>query len=296
MSSTTDPNERFANRAMADAVQAWRRLRAARDLDELRALAGADACAFCGFDRSLVLTIADGALRAGGAAVAHEPSDVLRRRALAQPADLTPGSAEAELVRRAEAGARTASRGTSVLASVLDLEHFVLAPVVPEDEAIAVLVVDRANRPVADHEVVRVEVYAAVLAVAVEHTVLRTRLAELAAEFRHLATSALAMGQEALTAPVTMSTDHGWGAVFPRPAEARPAPAPDLGRDLLTGREQEVLAQLAAGRSNREIAQELHLAPDTVKTHVARVLRKLNAANRAEAVGRWLAMTRSPRA
>jgi DNA-binding CsgD family transcriptional regulator len=41
---------------------------------------------------------------------------------------------------------------------------------------------------------------------------------------------------------------------------------------------------LVQGRSNREIADELILSPETVKAHVARILRKLGASNRAEAV------------
>jgi len=52
----------------------------------------------------------------------------------------------------------------------------------------------------------------------------------------------------------------------------------------LTGRETEVLALLAEGRSNREIARELFLSEATVKTHVAHVIAKLGADNRSRAV------------
>jgi DNA-binding NarL/FixJ family response regulator len=78
--------------------------------------------------------------------------------------------------------------------------------------------------------------------------------------------------------------------VFPRASDRQETRAVPVGHDLLSEREREVLTQLAAGRSNRDIAAALHLSPDTVKTHVARILRKLGASNRAEAVGRWLAM------
>ena len=54
----------------------------------------------------------------------------------------------------------------------------------------------------------------------------------------------------------------------------------------LTARELEVLGLLAAGRSNRRIAAELVVTLDTVKKHVGRVLNKLGAANRTEAVAR----------
>jgi DNA-binding NarL/FixJ family response regulator len=52
----------------------------------------------------------------------------------------------------------------------------------------------------------------------------------------------------------------------------------------LTDRERTVFAQLATGRSNREIATELHLSEGTVKIHVGRILTKLGLRDRVQAV------------
>ena len=54
----------------------------------------------------------------------------------------------------------------------------------------------------------------------------------------------------------------------------------------LSDREREVLALLATGSTNREIAGQLHLSPHTVKEYVSAVYRKLEVRNRAEAVQR----------
>ena len=47
-----------------------------------------------------------------------------------------------------------------------------------------------------------------------------------------------------------------------------------------------MLAALAAGRSNKEIAAELHVSPNTVKTHVARLFEKLDARRRTDAINK----------
>jgi len=64
-------------------------------------------------------------------------------------------------------------------------------------------------------------------------------------------------------------------------SRSRPTAVGGLG--ALTAREREVLAQIAEGRSNREIARLLNMSEKTVKTHVSSVLAKLGVADRTQA-------------
>ena len=70
----------------------------------------------------------------------------------------------------------------------------------------------------------------------------------------------------------------------------RPPPAPFAVNDRaleslgISGREREVLELLAAGRSNKEIARQLEVTPNTVKTHVANLFGKLSVRRRTEAI------------
>ncbi len=65
------------------------------------------------------------------------------------------------------------------------------------------------------------------------------------------------------------------------PAERSPRAAQD---DGLTGREREVLTEVARGLSNQEIGERLHLGYGTVKTHVSHLLTKLDCRDRAQLV------------
>ena len=66
----------------------------------------------------------------------------------------------------------------------------------------------------------------------------------------------------------------------PLPAATNRSVADDLG---LTPREVEVLGQLARGRTDRQIAEELFISKKTASVHVSNLLRKLDASNRIEA-------------
>ena len=112
---------------------------------------------------------------------------------------------------------------------------------------------------------------------------------------RVLGGACVPLGEEGLPfAPVTQAlrgladqlepAELAWGGEMATGVAAAaadvPGPAAQLG---LTPREAEVLALVAAGRSNRQIAQALFISPKTVGVHVSNILAKLGVAGRVEA-------------
>ena len=75
-------------------------------------------------------------------------------------------------------------------------------------------------------------------------------------------------------------------AAFAEPRAGRAGRPPAQPVEPLTDREEEVLVTVARGRTNAEIADELHISLSTVKTHLASLMAKLNARNRVE-IAMW---------
>jgi DNA-binding NarL/FixJ family response regulator len=97
------------------------------------------------------------------------------------------------------------------------------------------------------------------------------RAAEAAATAREIA---VRLGAKPLLAELRVLADPG--AAAPRPQRSSSG-------DTLTARESEVLGLVAAGRSNREIAEQLFISTKTASVHVSNIMAKLGASSRTEA-------------
>ena len=75
---------------------------------------------------------------------------------------------------------------------------------------------------------------------------------------------------------------QGWRTIY----QPDPAQAPRAIADSLTPRERGILELIAEGRSNKEIARSLGIAPETVKSHVKNIFDKLSVEKRAQAIAR----------
>jgi DNA-binding NarL/FixJ family response regulator len=258
-----------------------RKLQAATTVGALFATAAEQLCRELGFERGLIVSVGTGQLRADTTDPLHSPaSDRLRRAVLAAPVALRPDSREAELIRLMRAPRAPISR-PSVLADALGLDDYALAPIVAGSRTLAILAVDRRGPALDPLDQATVGAFAELVAASLEHVVLRARQRELATDMQNLTLSSQALMREMLDSPLSLPSSDGQRETF---ALAGPVSGESLGlRQHLSEREARIAALLVQGRSNREIAAELILSPETVKANVARILRKLGVSNRVAA-------------
>jgi DNA-binding NarL/FixJ family response regulator len=161
----------------------------------------------------------------------------------------------------------------------------------PTNRVIGFLHVDRFGQdvPVSAQDRDNLWVFAEHFGLLYERTVLVERLESQRAQLHDALSTAAARIDELCRAEIRLARNEP-------PPEAAPAPAETGPRSriasLLTTREREVLELMASGATNTQIAQDLVVSEGTVKSHVKRILRKLHAANRAEAVARYLHLIR----
>jgi len=95
---------------------------------------------------------------------------------------------------------------------------------------------------------------------------------------------AVACGDAVVAPALTRRLIEKYANLLPSAADADTAVPDDPRLAGLTGREREVLQAIARGWANSEIAERLNLAESTVKTHVGRILAKIGARDRVQAV------------
>ncbi len=211
---------------------------------------------------------------------------------------------ENELLRRRRAtivlDAAVHPRVDRRMAELMQWSSYAAAPLVVGASVVGVIHADRGTDlqlEVLDRDVLWE--FATGLAQAYESASLRRTLRNEREQMRHFLEWINARSGTLTDAPITLGArdpaplpDGGLGEV------AGPFDSPlSVSRDdrvvfsgLLTRRELDVLRLLADGSSNRAVADELVLSESTVKFHVNSILRKLRAANRAEAVARYLTL------
>ena len=174
-----------------------------------------------------------------------------------------------------------------------NIRSYVAAPVMPEGRVIAFLHASTlAVDDILDRDVLWA--FAEGYGYALERTILLRRLHDQGERIRELVVSTESVLAEIREAGLQISTAS---EVLQQAAEAEPVraamfSAPDSRvHQLLTRRELEIMELLAHGETNRQIADRIVVSEGTVKSHVSQILRKMHAANRAEAVSKFIRLT-----
>jgi DNA-binding CsgD family transcriptional regulator len=304
--------QRFEGRFEAlDRVQAAiAELREVTSPREMLARAPGALCAGSAFDRAILSLVKGGRMVAESAHFTGQQraaADVLAQLRAA-PLRLEHPLIETELLRRRRAtivvDADVHPRVDRDTARLMGWRSYAAAPLVVGSQVVGVIHADRGagqTLDVLDRDVLWG--FATGLAQAYESTVLRRTLRDEREQMREFLEWLRARSSELTDAPVTLAASRDAPVQPPPPAptsaaaslSGRPPGAVAGPRDdrvvfegLLTRRELDVLRLLAEGATNRQVADALVISSGTVKFHVGSILRKLHAANRAEAVTRYL--------
>lgn len=285
--------------ALLQVQEALSKLRAVDDVAAIVDRAPRELVESCGFDRAVLFRVHEGRMVMESAYFGedHEGAEKMVTFAQAVAPPLDHMLLETQMIRRhAPAIVRDARNDPRVNRPIVDfsLTHsYVAAPVMPTGKVIGFLHADRlySGRIVDEIDRDTVWAFAEGFGYAYERTVLLERMRRLNAEVRQ----ALASADEAARALQDADLDlRKIEPVERSPAAQSLAEVQTRVMTLLTRREVEVLRLMAAGRTNQQIAEELVISPGTVKSHVKRVLRKLNATNRAEAASAYVRLASVP--
>ena len=262
--------------------EALGRLRSVTDVRELGERAVRELCQTLGFDRAVLFGIEQDELVAESVWFNEDPEAAARFLKLARRTEVRPRLThmllESEVVRRRRpmvvCNPMSDPRAYKPLVEATQTQSYIAAPVMPSGHVVAMFHVDRytSGEDVTDEDAELLWTFCEAFGYAYERMRLLSRLRRHAAE---------------------LAQSGGMPVMAPTAAPLLPLVEPratlDASSTPLTAREREVIELVSAGATNNEIAKALVISESTVKSHVKHILRKLGAANRAEAVSRHLA-------
>jgi DNA-binding CsgD family transcriptional regulator len=283
--------------ALAGVREALARLRGVDAVDKLLCRATLELCRRLGFDRSVFFTVNGSRIDVGAVHLDAHPTAAAPFLELLRdaPPQLAPDLWETDMIRQRKAVlVSDAPNDPRTLKLVVDAAHtrsYVAAPVAPNGRVAGFFAADHffARRDATDIDRDALWAFAEGFTHAYEHVLLHERTRS---QSREMATLVTALGGAlACLESGDSLLGHPPAAAVSAPGPLSPAPIENAAQALLTRREREVLALMAEGATNAMIAERLVISPGTVKSHVKHILRKLRAANRAEAVSRYLRLT-----
>jgi DNA-binding CsgD family transcriptional regulator len=250
----------------------------------------------CGFDRANLFKVENSCMILESNYWHGDPdgADEMLRYSRARPARLEHMLLETEMVRRHTAclvlDARNDQRVPRELADFARTRSYVAAPIMPSGKVIGFVHADCLYQGRICDEIDRdlIWAFAEGFGYAFERTVMVERLRRQRDRTRDALAATWKSVQEFAEDELRLThAEIGTVSSSHRAAGALIGPEVALDADL-TRREAEVLSLMATGMTNQAIADQLVITTETVKAHVKHILRKLQAANRAEAVSRYI--------
>jgi DNA-binding CsgD family transcriptional regulator len=282
---------------MLDGIRlALHRLRGVETMSQMIERVTVEVCRSCGLDRCVLLRVDEGRLVAESI---HFDDAELQEEwthfARANPPVVDPRDPEIQLLRRNRpilVSDPETSRGIRGVAEAADSRGYVAAPVIVRGNVVGTLHADRTTSGEVD--VVARDVlglFAEGFGFALERTALLGRVHQQFSKIREMMAAANTTLEDVFDAGVSLRRDQENGEldIVPRgPSMALGFASESRLMGLLTRRELEVVQLMARGASNADIANELVISEGTVKSHVKHILRKMRAANRAQAVSCYM--------
>lgn len=289
-----DAEVRYRDSAMKMAREALESIQYLESVEQIFK-AGAKAVCDLGFDRAIVSRLEESVWTTEVIHVAGDESwaEEILAAGKGAPQPIVAGLPEQELVRRRRPiivmDVQDRTQVHKAIAEVSGSRSYVAAPIAPGGEVIGFLHGDRVfhQGDLTSFDRDLLGLFAQGFSFAVERAALYEHIRDLQVQVRGVAATL----EGAASQQYTPGTRNPAPPPLGLPASGEPNAI--LGSQHhrydspLTRRELDVLRLMANGDTNQRIARRLVISEGTVKSHVKHVLRKLNAANRAEAVARW---------
>jgi DNA-binding CsgD family transcriptional regulator len=173
---------------------------------------------------------------------------------------------------------------------LLGCVHYLVAPVIAKSRVVALLHVGRrGDDGISADDIDVLDAFASAYSLLHERMLNTERVQQQRTSIARAAARLTEQADRIAAAAISFDTEDD-ARVEPPTVAADSALAATL-----SDRERQVFERLVLGASNAEIADELVITVETVKTHVKRILRKIGAINRSEAIALYLDEARTPR-
>jgi DNA-binding CsgD family transcriptional regulator len=255
----------------------------------------------CGFDRAMLSRVEDSTWRPWKSfAIADREFEREFRAWITQTQEIPLDHLllESEMIRRHGPALVTHPEDDShvyqPLVAVSGLKSYVAAPLMPTGRVIGFLHADYETATVTELDRDILWAFTETFGHIFERAVLISRLRAQREQVREAMQTVEHVLDDLANAEIDLTSRNSVEGTLNAPTRLPPGPSPAPGSridSLLTPRELEVLTLMATGATNNRIAEQLVITDGTVKSHVKRILRKLRAANRSEAIARYLRLT-----